>query len=381
MFRSIAPILILSLSLAAHATEVTVLLGSDGSPESRGIYLTAMDKQTGRWSRGVELAAPLKAAGFQVLHPALPVLYSAGALPGSTEQQVNAYRMDREPGGLELSHLNSEPTDSFQATHLAVDPGGRMLVTAHYKSGKIVVFPLQSDGSPEPHCQVIDQGGGSGVDPERQDQARPHCVTFSPDGGYVLICDLGADAIHVYEVDRQAPRLIPHRKAPAPPGSGPRHLKFSPDGRFAMVLNELDLTVSTYAWDEATGTLELRHVVPTLPESVKEQEVRNTAAELSFHPNGRFLYTSNRGNDSISVFRYEPETGRLALLEIEPARTSWPRHFAIEPSGKWLLCGGQDGSTVGLFAIDPDSGLLTYQPQSSIVVPHPICITFIPDEE
>jgi 6-phosphogluconolactonase len=201
-------------------------------------------------------------------------------------------------------------------------------------------------------------------------------VTFSPCGHFVFVPDLGADATYVYKVDLNGKMLVPHGEAKTHPGSGPRHMKFSVDGRFAYILNELSLTVDTFTWDHSNGSMDLIDTEKTLPDAVKAREVRNTASEIRVHPNGKWVYTANRGNDSISVYNVDPDSGRLTRADYTPARVAWPRNFNIDPSGKWIIVGGQNSSNTGVFSIDQHSGLLTYQQMSAVQVPAPICVMF-----
>ena len=356
------------------AAETRVFFGTAWNSASEGIYTCLFDEDTGRWQGPVSLAAKVGEPGFVIRHPDLPVIYASASEPGNGVAEVAAFQLN-EAG--ELSLKNRLPTHCGRVTHLAIDATRRWLVTAHYPTGSIAVFSLEQDGSIRERVLVIKLEGGSGVHP-RQQQAHPHYVAISPDNAFVLIPDLGADAIFVYALDPDSGQLRLHEKVATAPGAGPRHMKFSPDGKWAWVLNELNLTVATYAWNEEQGKLVARSSVPVLPEALIAGETENTASEVQVHPSGRFLYTGNRGNDSISVFAVDPSSGALARVEIEPVRAAWPRHFAIDPSGKWIVCAGQESSNAGIFAIDEETGGLTYQRQSSIPVPGPTCVLFVP---
>jgi 6-phosphogluconolactonase len=142
-------------------------------------------------------------------------------------------------------------------------------------------------------------------------------------------------------------------------------------------LNELTLSVTTFAYNEATGTAVKKSTTAALSEAVKARETFNSAAEILVHPNGQFVYSSNRGNDSVTAYRADPETGRLTVTEVEPIRGAWPRNINMDPSGRWLLAAGAHSNTVAVHAIDQDTGELTYQRQRIINVPGPICVLFV----
>ncbi|MEM7384427.1 MAG: beta-propeller fold lactonase family protein, partial [Verrucomicrobiota bacterium] len=169
--------------------------------------------------------------------------------------------------------------------------------------------------------------------------------------------------------------LVKHGFAACPPGSGPRHMKFSQDGRFAYVLNELSLAITVFAWNPDKGELAPLQTIRTLTEDTKAKESFNSASEIRIHPSQKFVYSANRGNDTVTVFKRDGESGKLTLVEVEPIRGAWPRNFNLDPSGRWLLTAGRDSNTIAAFAVDAETGELTYK-RSIISVPGPICVLF-----
>jgi len=258
-----------------------------------------------------------------------------------------------------------------------VHPSKRFLLTAQYGGGSVALFPLDAEG--RLGAAVLDEheGPGTGVVASRQKDPHPHCCRFSPDGRFALVPDLGLDAVFVYRVDAAKPAITRQGILKTPPGAGPRHMRFSADGRFIYVVDELSLAVSAFAWDADAGTARLLATTPTLSEEVKAGEAHNSAAEILTHPNGRFIYASNRGNDTVTVFRADPATAELAVIQMQPVRGAFPRNINLSPEGGWLLAAGADSGTVAVHKVDTENGRLTYQTRNIIQVPAPICVLFV----
>jgi 6-phosphogluconolactonase len=183
------------------------------------------------------------------------------------------------------------------------------------------------------------------------------------------------DKVVIYRLDAENAELTEHGFGIVPPGGGPRHMKFHPNGETIYVLNELTLSVTVFAYDADKGEMVALQTIPTVPEEEKAKEVFVSASEIRVHPSGKFVYAANRGHDTITAFRTEPSGGRLALIEIEPIRGGWPRNFNLDPTGKWLLAAGRDSNTLAVFSIDQETGELTYT-RTMVSVPTPICVLF-----
>ncbi|HEY1110931.1 MAG TPA: lactonase family protein [Opitutaceae bacterium] len=351
----------------AMAASVPVYFGTGATGGSKGIYRATLDTTKVRLSEAV-LVAEVKAPGFLALHPDGDKLYAAANVEGGG---AIGYRI--QPGG-KLEAINAMPTGDGIGAHIAVHPSGKFLLTAQYSGGSTALFPLDADGKLGKATVHKHEGKGSGVKPP-QSQPRAHWAGFSPDGKFALVPDLGNDRIAIYRVDLAGPSLALHGYAVAAPGAGPRHMRFSTDGKFIHLLNEFSLSVTTFAWDAATGTTKLISDVPTLSEEVKARETHNSGAEILVHPSGRFVYTSNRGNDTVTVFQRDADA-TLKVAQVHNVRSAFPRNINLSPDGGWLLAGGQDSNTVTVHKVDPKTGELTYQTKGVINVPSPICILF-----
>lgn len=368
------PVALIAVGLATAVSAHTrhVYFGT-GGPAAEGIYRAAFDTESGRLTAAV-LAHRIKALGFLALHPDGTWLYAVAMRDNVAG--VAAYRIAR---GGELEFFHFEPTGDRGAAHLAVHPSGRFLLTAQYGGGSVSILPLDANGKPG-MATVTKHAGGSGVVPDRQKSPHPHWVGYSPDGKFALVPDLGMDAIVIYAIDPAVPAIHRHGIANSVAGGGPRHMRFSNDGRFIHLLNELTLSVSTFSWDAATGGARLLSTTASLSEEAKAAESFNSAAEILVHPTGPFVYSSNRGHDSVTVYRTRGDGGSLEVIQVQPVRGAFPRNINLDPTGKWLLAAGADSNTVSVHAVDPANGRLTYQRGAIINVPSPICILFGPDE-
>jgi 6-phosphogluconolactonase len=335
---------------------------------SQGIYAVRLDGDTGALGEPVLAAAAVDPAWI-TLSPDRRFLF---AIHPSTAQAA-PFRVDAARGPLEPLPLPPAPAAN-PPSHLAVDATGRTLLAANYRDGFVAALPIAADGTLGAP-QVIAHSG-RGPNPSRQERPHVHSVTPSPDNRFVLVADLGTDRIHTYALDSAGARLAP--AAPpfvaTAPGAGPRHCKFGPGGRHLFVINELANTIAGYDYDTATGALQERQTVPTLPADFSGA---NTTAEIRVHPNGRFLYGSNRGHDSIAVFTLDPATGRLGddPVEIVPTGGRNPRNFDLSPDGKWLVCGHQDTALLTVFRVDAATGRLKRLPHSASV-PACVCVLF-----
>jgi 6-phosphogluconolactonase len=358
------------LAAPLWAAPQTVFFGTGGSG-ARGIYRASFDAETGALT-AAELAAEVGSPGFLAVHPRGGLLYAAA--DGAAGPGAVAYRLEAD-GSLVM--LNSAATGDGGAAHIAVHPSGRFLLTAQYGGGSTALFPLEADGRLG-KATLHEHEGGSGVVQGRQDSPHPHWCGFSPDGRFALVPDLGLDGIVIYAVDAEKPSITRHGFVAGVPGGGPRHMRFSPDGRYIYLLNELALSVTVLAWNAEAGTAEQLDTTPALSEQVKAGETTHSAAEILVHPGGQYVYSSNRGHDSVTVYRTGDAGRTLEAVQVQPIRGAIPRNIALDPSARWLLAAGADSNTVSVHAIDLGSGKLTYRQRGVINVPAPICILFAP---
>jgi len=362
-------LLVSGLSTALRAQVSDVYFGTSGQG-TKGIYRSTFDAASGKLAPAV-VAAEIGSPGFLALHPDGQKLYAVATFPGGPG--AAAYRIGPD-GALEL--INQLPTGDGGAAHIAVHPSGKFLLTAQYGGGSVALFPLDAAGKLGP-ATVIEHEGGSKVVDKRQDSPHPHYAGFSPDGRFALVPDLGLDGIVIYKVDANAPSITRHGFAASVRGGGPRHLKFSADGKFIYLLNEMTVSMTAFAWDAANGTARQLGTVPSISEAAKAKETHNSGAEILLHPGGRFLYFSNRGHDTVSVFRVNPATAAAEVIQVQPVRGAFPRNINLSPDGGWLLAAGADSNTVSVHKVNAQTGELTYQTKGVINVPGPICILFV----
>jgi 6-phosphogluconolactonase len=366
--------LLLLWSSVGFAGEFLVYFGTYTGAKSKGIYVSRFDPATGRLS-APELAAETRNPSFLAVHPGGHFLYavgevnSAGGKPGGI---VSAFSLDRQTG--KLTPLNQQASGGGGPCHLSVDATGKCLLVANYNSGSIAALPIHADGSLGEATTTI-QHAGSSVNPQRQGGPHAHFICPSPDNRFALNCDLGLDQVLVYRLDADAAKLVPGDPpfATVPPGAGPRHLTFSPDGKFVYVINEMGSTISVFAYDANSAAMSRVQTLSTLP---KDFSTNNTCAEIVMHPSGKFLYGSNRGHDSIAIFTVDKKSGRLTLIEHQSSQGRTPRHIAIDPTGRWLFAENQASNSVIVFALSPDTGKLKTTGQS-LTVGSPVCAVFV----
>ena len=378
---SITLLVLLMFSGVAHAAAARgdlVYIGttSPGDPTTeQGIYAVRLDPKTGKLTVPTVVAKAATNPAFLAMSPDGKHLYATVVLPEPVNGMnggVSAFTINRETDGLTL--LNTKSTGGDVVAHLVVDATGRALVLANYGSGSVVSLTRLEDGRVGNLKSLISLHGGSGVHPQRQKNAHPHAVVLSPDNHQVFVPALGQDKTVRFEFDAENAGIALADPAAhgSAPGAGPRHAKFSPDGKFYYALNELDGSVDVLAYEATRGKLTPVQTISGLPADFTGQ---NQSAEIRVHPNGRFVYTSNRGHDSITVFSRHATTGRLSLVEIVPCGGRHPRNFALSPDGGWLLCANRDTNNLVVFAVDQTTGRLTPTGEQADV-PGPICVLF-----
>ncbi|MDR3748869.1 MAG: lactonase family protein [Acidobacteriota bacterium] len=352
-------------------------VGTYTGKNSKGIYAYRFDPATGE-SSAIGLVAATDNPSFLAVASNNRFLYAVNELDKFEDKStgaVSAFAIDRKTGKLNLlqqvSSLGGGPA------HLSEDKAGRYLLVANYDGGSVAVFPIESNGRLGQHTAFI-QHVGSSVNPERQAGPHAHSILVSNDNRFAVSADLGLDQVLVYRFDAQKGSLAANdpKFATVDPGSGPRHLTFAPSGDFLYVVDEMASAVTVFAYDASQGRLQNKQTVSTLPPAFHGQD---TAAEIMVDANGRFLYVSSRGADSIAIFAIKPGSGALSPVEVVPTGGKTPRNFAIDPTGKWLFAANQDSNKINLFRIDPGTGRLTRTSQV-LQLTSPVCIVFVPTE-
>jgi 6-phosphogluconolactonase len=365
MLLRLFPIPLLAASAFA-APGFIMYVGTYTGPNSKGIYAFRFDSGNGQVSP-LGVAAETPNPSFLASDPASRYLYAVnevGNYEGQRGGSVSAFSIDPQTGKLSL--LNRVPSHGSGPCHLAVDKSGKLLVVANYNSGSHASFPIEADGKLGDAASVF-QHSGSSVNPQRQKGPHAHCAAFSPDNRFVAVADLGLDKILVDRVGPGA-RLTPNDppSGSVKPGSGPRHI--------AYVINEMASSITAFSWDPRAGSLREIQTTSTLPQDFKGE---NSGAEIEVHPNGRFLYGSNRGADNIAVYSIDPGKGTLTPVEHASTQGRTPRGFHIDPTGKYLVAANQDSSNIVVFRLDPKTGRLTPTGQK-IEAPAPVSILFVP---
>lgn len=360
----------------APANSHLVFLGTNTKTTSRGIYALRLDHQTGALT-APSVVAEIANPTFLALHPNGRVLYSlgeSGSVGDKAAGVVVAYAIDSATGA--LKELNRQPSGGISLTHLAVDATTRMVIAVSYSGGYVASFPLLADGRLEPRTTLLQHQGPLGPNRSRQDTPHPHSIVLSPDNRFGFVADLSLDRVVSYRLNLVTATVSPNDPAfiAVTPGSGPRHTRFSVDGRFYYILGEIDGSVTTCTYDAAQGVgIPIQHI-STLPPGFQVKDA-DRAAEIRVHPNGKFLYASNRGHDSIAVFSIDLGNGNLSVVELAPCGGKAPRNFALSPDGTWLVCAHQDSDTLAVFRVDAASGRLT-RVGGAVSVPMPICVLF-----
>src|SRR5207237_964540 len=311
---------------------------------------------------------------FLALSPDRKYLYSTHAkqFGGKENEQVAAYEVVGRTGELKL--LNRQSAEGTAACYVDVDKTGKAVLVANYSSGSVAALPIKADGSlGEPASFIRHQG--SSVNPARQKEPHAHCIVVSPDNKYAFAADLGTDQILCYKLDPTAAKLTPNKPpfARSPAGAGPRHLTFHPNGKRVYTINELLNSVTVFDYDADAGALSAKQTISTLPDDFKGTSY---CADVKVTPDGRYLYGTNRGHDSIAAYKIG-EDGRLSLIAITPSLGKGPQNLAITPDGQWLLCANMAGNNVAVFRIDPKSGRLM-SAGDPVKQPSPSCIMLLP---
>ena len=344
--------------------------GSYAGADQPGIYAFTFDAASGALeARGAwgGVANP----SFLVVHPDGRRLYAVGETSQAQDGAPGAvWALGRPTEADPLTPLIQQPSGGDWPCHLAFDASGRWLVVSNYGSGTVEVLPLLADGTLGAPTDR-QAHAGHGPNPERQTGPHAHSTTFTPDGRFAIVADLGLDALVVYEFDPATGRLHAHATCQTRPGAGPRHLAFHPAGTPLYVANELANTVAVYAYDAAQGGLSEQQVVPTVPPGAPE----NTVADIHIDPAGERLYVSNRGHDSIAVFAVGAG-GQLAPVAMPPCGGRWPRNFAIAPGGRFLLVANQNSGTLDVLPVRDGTDALG-PPVASAPVPGVSCVQFV----
>jgi 6-phosphogluconolactonase len=376
MTRTALPFLLVAMATSTFAGDhFRVYFGcyTNAKSGSKGIYQSDFNSTTGDLT-DPELSVETASPSFLAIHPTKKYLYAVGEM-GSADKKggaVSAFTISPTDGKLTL--INQSSTVGPGPCHVSVDKTGKMAMIANYGGGSVASYSIQENGGLS-EAKTFVQHEGSGADPKRQAGPHAHSMNVSPDNRYGFACDLGLDKVFIYRLDPTAGQFKAHGFGMVPPGSGPRHFAFHPNGQFAFVNNEMLMTVTTFAYDADQGSLTEVETISTLPEADRSMKGLSTAETVA-HPNGKFVYVSNRTHDTIAVFTCDPATGKLTLIQNAPAEGQIPRNFCLDPSGQWMIVAHQNSNTAALLKVDQISGKLSFTGKK-VNVGGCVCVRFL----
>jgi 6-phosphogluconolactonase len=352
-----------------------VYIGTYTKDGSEGIYLYKLDAATGALSK-VSATQVKDNPSFLALDPQRRYLYAVneiGDYQGKKSGAISAFAVDQKTGGLKF--INQQASLGGAPCYVTVDKSGKNVLLANYSGGNVAIFRVGTDGSLS-EAADMHQHEGSSVNEQRQKEPHAHCIVLDPANKFAFSADLGTDKIMIYRFDAQSGKLTPNNPAfmAAKPGAGPRHFKFHPNGKHAFVINELDSTLTAYTYDAAKGSLTEIQTLSTLPQDFSGE---NSCADLHISADGKFIYGSNRGHDSIVVFGFNQGNGKLTYIENVATGGKTPRNFTLDPSGKFLLVANQNTNNIVSFKIDNKTGKLTPTGKTT-QVPSPVCLLMVP---
>ncbi|WP_332698046.1 lactonase family protein [Halalkalibacter lacteus] len=344
------------------ATKLTAYVGTYTNGESKGIYHFTMDASTGEVD-GVEVSAELENPTYLTISKDNNYLYSVIKL--ETQGGVGAYSIQAN-GQLEL--INYEVLDGSPPCHVSLDETNHYLFSANYHKGTAIAYKLADNGALTSHTSTVTHEGSGPHD--RQEKPHAHFSGLTPDQKYLCVVDLGTDQMGIYHVNNGT--ILPYSKYTFKPGTGPRHIQFHPNQKLAYVNGELSSEVIALRYDSEAGTFNDIQYISSLPADYSEESI---GGAIKISADGKYLYASNRGHDSIAVFSIDSDSGKLTLVDHTSTEGAFPRDFTIDPSGKFLLVANQNTSNIIQYAIDQETGKLT-KTGVSISVPNPVCVVF-----
>lgn len=349
-------------------------IGTNTNRVDEGIYFCSFNSESGQFTIP-QLAIEALNPNFIAFHPSGNFLYTVGDSNSPEPQKsgcVSAFSICKRTGKLSL--INQVPSCGQTPCHIILDKAGKYVLVSNYSTGNLAVLPVGADGRLSEASTTI-QHVGSSINSSRQQGPHIHSITLDPQNSFVFVADLGLDKIKIYRFNSDSGGVESDNMPciSLASGSGPRHFAFHPSGNYAYVINEMSNTITAFNYNPSNGVLSEVQTILTVPNGYKGDTY---TSEIQVHPSGIYLYGSNRGHDSIAVFRIDNK-GTLTLVDIQPCGGKWPRHFSIDPTGNWMLVGNEHSNRINLFSIDSKTGKLT-QTESFISVPSPVCIKFLP---
>ncbi|MFK7779354.1 MAG: lactonase family protein, partial [Gimesia sp.] len=343
--------------------------------ESKGIYQLLMDSETGKLSH-VGTTANVDNPSFLAIHPSQKYLYAVneiGDFEGTKAGAVSAFAINAKTG--ELKFLNQLSSKGAAPCHIVVDKTGHTALVANYTGGNICSLQLRKNGKLKNDVSFI-QHTGSSVNPRRQKAPHAHSINLDLQNQHAVVADLGIDQLRVYNFNQEDGSLKPNSPTgiKMAPGAGPRHFTFHTSGKWGYVINELNRTITAMSYAAKDGSFQEIQTISTVPEGTPAKG--NSTAEVQVHPSGKFLYGSNRGPNTIAMYRIDQQTGKLTSIGFQSTGGEIPRNFKIDPTGNFLLAANQNTNNVVVFKINLTTGML-HNTGHEIQIPKPVCIKFV----
>jgi 6-phosphogluconolactonase len=344
----------IEFSFAQPGSKDIIYAGTSSARGSKGIYVLEFDRTLGKLKE-LQTLTEGNGPGFLAFSPGKDFLYSIYGKGTATDGNgaVMAFKIDPFTGL--IKKLNEQSAQGKGPAHISIDPKGRFAYVSNYGEGSVTVLPINSDGTLAKASDHV-RHTGSSIDPNRQTRPYPHSTIPSADGKFIYVCDLGTDKIMIYEVldgGKLKPAKVPFVQEVA--GSGPRHFKIHPNGNFAYSVDELSNTIVGFKVDKKTGSLTILERLSMLPEGYKEVSY---ASDVHFSPDGKFIYASNRGHESLVIFQVNAKNGKLGLVGHEPTNGKHPRNFMVDKNGEFVLVGNMNTDNVVIFNRDSKTGKL-----------------------
>ncbi|MFK7800234.1 MAG: lactonase family protein [Anaerolineae bacterium] len=351
-------------------SKYNLFVGSYASENESSIYGMTLDTASGELSSKSSYSG-IESPSFLTIHPNGRWLYAVSETGMSSHgMHGSVHAFEIQPDSLELKPINHQSAKGDWTCHVEIDHTGRWLVATNYGSGDAALYPILADGALGEMASFV-QHAGSGPNKARQEGPHAHSAVFTPDNNYVIVADLGIDQLAMYTFDAQSGALTKHAEVAANPGSGPRHFAFHPNNRILYCANELDSSVTVYAYDATAGALEPLQTLSTLPAANPESSV----ADIHISPEGEHLYISNRGHNSVAVYKVDAD-GRLSALGFPSCGGNWPRNFALGVDGRQLLIANRRTNDIVTLSVDLAQVEMS-KIQSQVSIMEPSCIKLI----
>jgi 6-phosphogluconolactonase len=343
----------------------------DGKP---GIFVYEFDRKKGSMSLIQEVGG-MGSPSYLEIHPSGKYLYSvnrSSVTPGKKWGSVSSYKIDQETGS--LSHMNDQPSQGSESCHISIDSKGRLVFVSNYSTGNLSVFPVLEDGSLNEFSDT-EQHTGNSINQQRQKGPHVHQSIVSPDDNFLYVSDLGIDLVKAYSIDynKNSVTGMSGSDGIVDKGSGPRHASIHKSQKFAYVINELASTVTAFKIESGNGRLIPIQTISTIPDDFKEV---NYCADIHIDPSGKFLYGSNRGHNSLAIFKIDQDNGKLESTGFQSTSGEWPRNFLIDPKGEFVFVANQNSNNIVVFRRNSESGELS-KIEKEIIVPKPVCLKIL----